>query len=595
MKEFPKKNDYETIRSLGSRGPFDLEVGWPKISRGIEQTVLLKRLRRGWQVHPDDVSAFVADSLALSGVMHPNLLEVIDAGSEAGRLYLVNEYIHGVTLSSILQRVKTVGSGLRPAMILEVILQVAGGLAGAAGIEGHESRGLVHGALGEEFVLLDFKGSVKIADFGVYRLIKTRQALGTLPANALSPEQRAGSPPTQRSDLYALGALAHKMISLLAVDDESAAGLAELRQVVTRLLKTDPEERPAGAEQVVEELSRLTTLSGESRDAALIGVFLRGLFGGITKREDQDLQTEMSPQAHGADEIDLLDPGRFWSATGRTDGEPQAPPEAAKDEDDVAEIVSPRPPKSPPPVLPRVSQALPAAISISVRNRRSKTSGRRGVFSYLIAVVVLALAALLAWRMLSGQGSTPPPSGPNQANGGQAGPPAPRGAAAATDGAPAASPESGIRKPGSLRITSDPSGVAVFINGEKHGATPTRVPDLQLNTALSVSLDMDGFRNWSQTVTLDRRNPSREIHAGMLEEKKCDHGSGWIYVNSKPSGATVEIDGKRLPGKTPLIIDRICAGEKHNVRVLLAGYGTWWKDVTPTSGRVLNLKVDLQK
>jgi len=305
---------------------------------------------------------------------------------------------------------------------------------------------------------------------------------------------------------------------------------------------------------------------------------------------------EFPDKNDGADDVDLLDPGRFWSATtGRPDDEPQTPPEAAQDEDDVAEVVSPRPPKIPPPVLPRVSKVLPAAIPIGVRNRRPKPSGRLGVFSYLIAVVVLALAALLAWRMFSGQGSAPPPSGPNLANGGQAGALAPRGASAATDGAAATNPVLGIRKLGSLKITSDPSGVAVFINGEKHGATPTRVPDLQLNTALSISLDMDGFRTWSQTITLDRRNPSREIHAGMLEEKKCDHGSGWIYVNSKPPGATVEIDGKRLPGKTPLIIEKICADEQHNVRVLMAGYGTWWKDVTPTSDRVLNLKVDLQK
>ncbi len=620
MNRLPETNGYETVRSLGSRGPFDLEVAWPKTSMGIEQTVLLKRLRRGWQVHPDDVSAFVADSQALTGVIHSNILEVIDAGSEDGRLFLVNEYIHGVTLYSLLHRLKTVGGGLRLALILEIIMQAAAGLAKAADLKGYEGHGLIHGALGEEFVLLDFSGSVKIADFGVYRLFKTRQALVKLPLDSISPEQKAGVAPTCLSDLYALGVLADKMISQVAAEDETKPGLDKLRTVTGRLLQTTPNERPAGAEQVVLELSRLADLFGESQDAALVGVFLRRLFGGTTKRDGQNSQDESSPGVGSADDTDLLDPGQFWSAAGRIDDESRAPAQEPEVEDEMAEVVSPRPSNSAKPLFPKVSQVLPGAVSslktssskrpsipalsgriaipIGQRRKNIKVSGRSRIFSYLIGVSLLCLAVLLAWWMLfvhTWDDGIEQFSASNKINRGQAHQPILQASAVVKGEAPTKKHKPDRGKLGSLKITSDPPGVAVFINGEKHGATPTRIPDLQLNTPLSISLEMDGFRTWSQTITLDRRNPLREIHAGLLEGKKCDHGSGWIYVSSKPPGATVEIDGKRLPGKTPLIIDKICADVLHNVRVRLVNYDTWWKDVTPKSGRVLNLKVDLKK
>jgi hypothetical protein len=96
-------------------------------------------------------------------------------------------------------------------------------------------------------------------------------------------------------------------------------------------------------------------------------------------------------------------------------------------------------------------------------------------------------------------------------------------------------------------------------------------------------------------VTLDEENKVREFDAGLLEEEVCELGTGWIYVASDPEGGSVEMDGRRLPGKTPMIINAVCAGVEHEIRVQATGYRMWRKVVAVRPQKVLNLNVELER
>jgi hypothetical protein len=146
-----------------------------------------------------------------------------------------------------------------------------------------------------------------------------------------------------------------------------------------------------------------------------------------------------------------------------------------------------------------------------------------------------------------------------------------------------------------VKVSSDPTGAVVFVDGEKRGATPTVIKELAPDHPYRFRIEADGFHPWKQTYTFDRSNVHREVHAGLLSASNCEGGTGWIYVLSEPEGATIEIDGKRMPGKTPQLIDKVCAGKRHVVRVQAIGYRTWRKEVGVKRGKVLNLRAELEK
>jgi hypothetical protein len=135
----------------------------------------------------------------------------------------------------------------------------------------------------------------------------------------------------------------------------------------------------------------------------------------------------------------------------------------------------------------------------------------------------------------------------------------------------------------------------VYINDIKKGVTPLTVRDAVLGEEVSIRVELEGHKPWEQTVTLDEENKVREFIAGLLKEEACEFGTGWIYVTSEPEGASVEMDGRRLPGKTPKIINEVCAGVEHEIRVQATGFAPWRETVTVKSQNVLNLNVELKR
>ena len=119
--------------------------------------------------------------------------------------------------------------------------------------------------------------------------------------------------------------------------------------------------------------------------------------------------------------------------------------------------------------------------------------------------------------------------------------------------------------------------------------------DAAVGTQVSIRIELEDHRPWEQTVVLDGSRQVREFTAGLLKKEICEFGTGWIYVTSVPENATVEMNGKRLSGKTPKIINDVCAGVEHEIRVQARGFRTWRKTVSVGSQKVLNLDVELER
>jgi hypothetical protein len=220
-----------------------------------------------------------AAGLSLSG---ENLVRFYRAGEQGPWLFVVMEHLGGGSLADRLQREGRIA--WRDAARL--------GAGIARGLATIHAAGFVHRDVKPSNVLVDASGKPRLADFGLFRsldegaarLTRTNDAIGTVAY--MAPEQADGGHADARSDLYALGATIHALVTGRAPYDDGPAvsvlkkkltaaaprlrtfvpeASPELEAVVARLLTADPAGRGASAAELAQELDALAGGVGAPR------------------------------------------------------------------------------------------------------------------------------------------------------------------------------------------------------------------------------------------------------------------------------------------------------------------------------------------
>lgn len=213
----------------------------------------------------------------------------------------------------------------------------------------------------------------------------------------------------------------------------------------------------------------------------------------------------------------------------------------------------------------------------------------------------------------SEQKVTPTPgvsSAPAPAPGAGAGP-----APAPSSTPPALSPVEGSRparlpRTGQIVVRSTPSRAVVTVNGKWRGRTPLTLTALPFGTYV-VRVVQDGFRVARKDVTLSARDAShtitarldRNVRGGTLRpgsgqalrpgsgQGAAAAYSGSLYVDSRPRGATVLLDGRRV-GVTPVTLAEVAIGS-HVVRIEMAGRKPWTSTARVTAGKMERVTASL--
>ncbi len=151
---------------------------------------------------------FRREAVSAARVHHPNVAVVYDAGEHDGRSYMVMELVPGGTVADRLAR------GRPPRDVaLGWIAQAA------AALDAAHAAGVVHRDVKPANLLLDAAGRVKVADFGIARVLgdqgATMTAAGTVVGTSgyVSPEQAQGRPVTPAADQYSLAAVAFELLT----------------------------------------------------------------------------------------------------------------------------------------------------------------------------------------------------------------------------------------------------------------------------------------------------------------------------------------------------------------------------------------------
>ncbi len=233
-----------------------------KLDRLVALKILPQRLAR----EPLFAERFEREGRLLARLNHPNIVGVHDFGQANGYYYLMMEYVDGVNLRQAL----TTGQ-FTTQQSLSVIPKICEALQYA------HDQGVLHRDIKPENVLLDTKGRVKIADFGIAKfsgidektgLTATGATIGT--PHYMAPEQiERPADVDHRADIFSLGVVFYEMLTgelplgRFAAPSERRESLdARIDQVVMRALEKDRERRQQSASEVrtqVEILSQNST------------------------------------------------------------------------------------------------------------------------------------------------------------------------------------------------------------------------------------------------------------------------------------------------------------------------------------------------
>jgi len=239
---------FPQLEILGVLGAGGMGTVYRARQRGLDRLVALKVLSPRLSGEPAFAERFAREARTLARLNHPNIVDVYDLGQTGQLYYFLMELVDGVSLRQMLQTHR-----LTPPETLAIVAQICEAMEYAHG------EGVVHRDIKPENILLDQKGRVKIADFGVSKLLGTaptqgvpltqpNHILGTL--HYMAPEQFENPLAVDhRADLYSLGVVFYEMLTgelplgRFALPSQKAPVDARLDELVLHTLEQDPAQR----------------------------------------------------------------------------------------------------------------------------------------------------------------------------------------------------------------------------------------------------------------------------------------------------------------------------------------------------------------
>jgi serine/threonine protein kinase len=313
MQQFGK---YLLIRKISSGGMADVYHAKALGIRGFAKTVAIKRIFPHLLDRTRFVRMFTDEAKIAAQLVHPNIVQIYDLGSEAGVPYIAMELVEGRDLFEVLDRLHERGQQLPAGFAVRVAVQLCRGLHHAHELRGADGEPLeiVHRDVSPRNILLGTRGEVKLTDFGVARARDreehTEHGIIKGKVRYLSPESASGRSIDRRSDLFSLGTVLFEMLTmrplfdsdsqldtLLAIRNgeislERFSLVPEpLRPVLQRALQPDPDLRYETADELGRDLAAAAQDELSPASASRSGRLIQGLFGGELEREREEVRT----------------------------------------------------------------------------------------------------------------------------------------------------------------------------------------------------------------------------------------------------------------------------------------------------------------
>ena len=251
----------EIISLLGAGG---MGAVYKARQKGLDRLVALKILPEEFGHDVKFALRFTREARTLAKLNHPNIVSVHEFGNVDDVYYFLMEFVDGSTLRDVVQ-----AGQLAPEHALSIVPHLCDALQYA------HDQGFVHRDIKPENILMAKDGSVKIADFGLSRIVgngnqatsltQTHQVLGT--PRYMAPEQFEGSRRVDhRADIYSLGVVFYEMltgelpIGRFEVPSQKVRVDVRLDEVVLRTLEREPQRRYQAASEIKSDLQSISSM-----------------------------------------------------------------------------------------------------------------------------------------------------------------------------------------------------------------------------------------------------------------------------------------------------------------------------------------------
>ena len=256
-RQFPQLDNLEF---LGRGG---MGVVYKARQRQLNRMVAVKILTQRLADDPAFAERFMREAQALARLTHSNIVQVYDFGQTDEFFYFVMEFVDGVNLRALIHDGK-----LNPEEALKIVPQICEALQFA------HDEGIVHRDIKPANILVDKKGRVKIADFGIAKLLGlepedvsltgTGQLMGTL--GYMAPEQlQQAHAVDHRADIFSLGVVFYEMLTgqlptgRFEPPSKNVQLDVRLDEVVLRSLESEPTKRYQHASDVKTDVEAISS------------------------------------------------------------------------------------------------------------------------------------------------------------------------------------------------------------------------------------------------------------------------------------------------------------------------------------------------
>lgn len=285
---------FPTLRILELIGVGGMGAVYKAMQEGLNRTVAVKILPTEFARDVKFALRFTREARTLAKLNHPNIVSVYEFGQVEETYYFLMEFVEGSTLRTV-----TASGNLEPAHALEIVPHLCDALQYA------HDKGIVHRDIKPENILLSVEGVVKIADFGLSRILNnesespfaltaTNQVLGT--PRYMAPEQLEGKKEIDhRADIYSLGVVIYEMltgelpIGRFAAPSKRAEIDVRLDEVVLRTLEKEPQLRYQRASEIKSDVQSITSTKTETSSKTSS----QDSDGGVSNLQQQELAGRM--------------------------------------------------------------------------------------------------------------------------------------------------------------------------------------------------------------------------------------------------------------------------------------------------------------
>ena len=254
-------------RELGRGGMGGVYMGRDKM---LDRPVAVKVMLREYGADAEFVEKFKREAQAAAKLIHPNIAQIYTYGISDGMPYIAMELVAGGSLDQLMQNA---GASIEIPRVMKICEQVAQALRCAA------DRGLVHGDVKPENILLDADGNAKLVDFGLAAMQKNTDEIWGTPYY-IAPEKVKKEPVDYRADIYSLGGtIYHALTGVAPFEGDDTASVVRKRfeappvppsrirpdvspmidALVLKMLALDPAERYPSFEALLEDFRRVMT------------------------------------------------------------------------------------------------------------------------------------------------------------------------------------------------------------------------------------------------------------------------------------------------------------------------------------------------